>query len=166
MKLTPIFGLPIAEPDDARRDFPTQVDEPRTTKLEEQLAKARDTGWRNIASLLINGWTVGSDGYVHIRRCGASCFLAFHQLTVPATYNQYAITASPLGFGPSSIFYGSAYNSTSLTHHGIASVDPTAFLRFVGQQAAMGYTAGSLQRGSVVFATDAAWPETLPGIPV
>jgi len=39
MKLSPIFGLPIAEPDDARRDFPTMVDDPRTTKLEQQLLK-------------------------------------------------------------------------------------------------------------------------------
>jgi hypothetical protein len=39
MKLSPIFGLPIAEPDDARRDFPTQVDDPRTIGIEAGLVR-------------------------------------------------------------------------------------------------------------------------------
>lgn len=34
MKLSPIFGLAIAEPDDARRDYPTQVDDPAKTRLD------------------------------------------------------------------------------------------------------------------------------------
>jgi len=38
MKLSPNFGLPIAEPDDARRDFPTQVDDPRTMAIDSALA--------------------------------------------------------------------------------------------------------------------------------
>lgn len=44
MKLSPIFGLPIAEPDDARRDFPTQVDDPRTLGLEQQIRNAVPAG--------------------------------------------------------------------------------------------------------------------------
>ena len=34
MRLSAILGLPIAEPDDARRDFPTIVDAPRTDQLD------------------------------------------------------------------------------------------------------------------------------------
>lgn len=39
MKLSPNYGAPYAETDDARRDFPTTVDQPRTLTFDRGLAQ-------------------------------------------------------------------------------------------------------------------------------
>lgn len=50
MKTSPLYGWPIEEQDDTRRDFPTRVDEPRTLAIEATMAdhaqRATATAWR------------------------------------------------------------------------------------------------------------------------
>lgn len=42
MRTTDNYGFPVAEPDDARRDFPTQVDGPRTDGIDTALQAIQD----------------------------------------------------------------------------------------------------------------------------
>jgi hypothetical protein len=161
MKLTPIFGLPIAEPDDARRDFPFTVDDPRTVAIENLLgAAARDTGWRNITAGLINGWTAPS-GYVRLRRVGKAVSLRIYGLVRPATWNG-ALLNGTAGF------QGPAYGlPVGITNTGLLA---TSFIwtevsQGVNITVAGSIISGQLLQASVGWITDEAWPTVLPGTP-
>ena len=48
MKLSPLLGLPIAEPDDFATNFPVEVDDPRTTALDQYLH------WSTVPGILVD----------------------------------------------------------------------------------------------------------------
>lgn len=61
MKLSPVYSWPIAEPNDARRDYPTTVDDPRTLAIENTV-KAAGAKFRagNLAVPALGGVEAGS----------------------------------------------------------------------------------------------------------
>lgn len=107
----------------------------------------QDSGWRNIATSLVNGWVVTDNTPVRLRRIGKLCMLhsvvngaaatASHLITVPTGF-RWAIASLVLQAPNAQVVYRSNYQ-----------VD----------------TAG---RGTAIYLvhswfTDDPWPTTLPG---
>lgn len=160
MLTTPIHGLPYAESEDPVREYPATVDGPKTLQLDTLLGNAvRDTGLRDITSLLINGWT----GSVFIRRAGSFVIVYLNQANVPSGGAAVLIATAPVGFEPASAIsaYGPMYNITTGGVTGVVYNHSTAFVRVN-----VNPTAGSQIRSSYMFSTNAAWPAILPGVPV
>lgn len=66
------------------------------------VVKHGDTGWRNMASLLANGWTAT---YVHVRRTGSTVWLRIRGLSGAGATATTVLTL-PTGFRPSSTLTG------------------------------------------------------------
>lgn len=113
-----------------------------------------DTGWRDVTSLLVNGWS----GKLYLRRDRATIHIQF-QLDASAATGPQFLVAAPAGFGPSGlasrmIGYTLApapviYRGNSLQALTLPSY-PTAVTLY-GEHAAL---------------TTDAWPTVLPGITV
>jgi len=119
----------------------------------------QDTGFRNITSLLINGWTATT---VIVRRIGGTVHLAAQDLTCPATYNMdaagpaadgFKFIATPYAHG---LIYASPYNMHA-TISGLTSV----WIRVLTV-----VTSGQKVRFMYSYPTVDAWPSTLPGVPM
>ena len=113
----------------------------------------QDTGRRNVATLLINGWTATS---VEIQRQAGRCYLRF------AGLNGSAATSSrfmdmPAGFQPPYIAETYAQRNAS-----------SSFVQGVTLSLSGGFTMpsgtvlGSATR-EISWACEASWPSTLPG---
>jgi hypothetical protein len=112
-----------------------------------------DTGWRNVSTLLINGWT---SNQVNIRRVNSTVFLSVWGLGgSPSASGFYPI---PAGFGPGlGLPYGvvgvDGPNNLALAHvsAGNFAVLPS---QIVGGASVSGY---------VNYSTVDTWPTVLPG---
>lgn len=112
-----------------------------------------DTGWRDISSLLINGWT----GAARIRRVGRLVTVTFGALAAATATNAIAINL-PAGFK-----YVNADDVRVLLHNA-----GTTWRRTFGNTSFMAisissYVAGDSLFGSFSFVNDEVWPTTLPG---
>lgn len=112
-----------------------------------------DTGWRNVTSLLNNGWT----GSAYLRRTDAFVDMRLDALNASAATTGVPITP-PVGFQLGNLYSARSLLHTSATVIRRASIAGTD-LNIVG------YVAGDVLYGSVVGITGDAWPTTLPGIP-
>jgi hypothetical protein len=119
----------------------------------------RDTGWRNITALLINGWTAPS-GSVELRRIGPHCHMRVWYLKTPTTWANTAI-AVVAGFATSKTTYGYIALSSMAPTTVSMNTHPTNVLQVQGTPPA----AGSTLTGSLTWVSDELWPSTLPGTP-
>lgn len=124
-----------------------------------------DTGWRNVTSSLINGWSASS---VLIRRTGSDVSL---RVDAASATNMTATSflASITGFNVSSFAFPLSANSERqfLT----TATNPAAVWRATSSSSGssnqwqiQGATTGlATLYGTINFSTNDAWPTTLPG---
>ena len=110
-----------------------------------------DTGWRNVTSLLKNGWT----GSAYLRRTDAFVDMRLDALNASAATTGVPL-APPVGFQLGNPFTARLLLHTMATVIRRASISGTD-LNIVG------YVAGDVLYGAVAGITGDAWPATLPG---
>ena len=115
-----------------------------------------DTGWMNIGSLLINGWTAN---YVRMRRINETVRLAFENLSPALMTNTVALTL-PVGFRQYGLLYSRQFLTPPATpaqvYRLIAGTDGVITLPGVTTSAPGLY-------GDLTILTTPGWPTTLPG---
>lgn len=119
-----------------------------------------DTGWRNITSKIINGWTVNS---LYVRRCNNNVHLAIYQLTGSAS-TATTFVSLPAGFisnSPNTSFpvkIGGSVTFIAGTSSGNLTCSNTTWTIQIGNDA---FT-------EVIWAASAqtGWPTALPGTAV
>ena len=118
-----------------------------------------DTGWMNIGSLLINGWTAN---YVRMRRINETVRLAFENLSPALMTNTVALTL-PVGFRQYGLLYSRQFLTPPATpaqvYRLIAGTDGVITLPGVTTSAPGLY-------GDLTILTTPGWPTTLPGTAV
>ncbi|WP_311210915.1 MULTISPECIES: pyocin knob domain-containing protein [unclassified Aeromicrobium] len=118
-----------------------------------------DTGLRDVSSLLVNGWALGSLGVVLIRRVGVMVYLtAFNLDSANASAAAYANL--PVGFRPSTI---SVIPIKGVASAGANAQDLNALARWNGELSAGITTRSASVIVSGAWMTADAWPTTLPG---
>lgn len=120
-----------------------------------------DTGWRNITSLIKNGWGPHlSDRSIFVRRVNSDVYLNIDGIKSDATTSEVLVTL-PLGLRASM----AGGNARFLLHS--INTNPTQVHRgyiVVGDVYVNGTNGRRLDIfGSFRFTTDDAWPTTLPG---
>lgn len=115
-----------------------------------------DTGWRNIGTWLVNGWTAIQ---ARTRRVNGTAYFGFEALNA-ATMTNIVFLDVPLGFRSSVPAYSDRQFITT-------AASPAQVWRVTAQSAAMsvqGATTGlALTYGAIDYLTNDAWPTTLPG---
>ena len=116
-----------------------------------------DTGWRNISSLLTNGW----GGSVYVRRINTSVELRVEGLTRSET--SYDIMNIPAGFLPDAV---SGFGFRFVLHQADSTASQTRF-RLVSNKLTTVNTSTvpGPYYGTAVWNISEAWPATLPGTP-
>lgn len=112
-----------------------------------------DTGWRDISSMLLNGWTINAaDGAFHVRRVGNTVTLRAHIYN--GTLSSTMWTA-PSGFRPSknTYFPVSHFTSGAAIGGGYWGINGE-FQR---------YTSNAAAYNTITVVTNDAWPSSLPG---
>lgn len=126
----------------------------------------RDTGWRNISSLLVNGFS----GSVFIRRIGWDVHIMLdfvsRALAFPSTMG--IVAAAPSGFGPPFELMDYSCPVFNLA----TATAPAGSVAYVGGQkvntnwiVAYNWPAGCIVTQYWSYATRDTWPTTLPGTP-
>ena len=121
-----------------------------------------DTGWRNVASSIINGWTIDSGGYIYVKRTGESLSVRAVGLNSTASSSDtFLDLGASFGVGSGGSFVGASahtvtapatiYRSAINTSGGYAISRP-------GSAIAVRY--------SIDTNSTAVWPTTLPGTAV
>ena len=152
---TPVFGWRVPVLGDAP-NVPYDI-----TALAEDVERtvALDTGFRDISSSLINGWTTTR---LWTRRIGTTVWMVAQDLVCPATFNMDITGPVPAGFTlltspmAHALIYTSPYN-LSATVAGLS----TNWVRSLTV-----LTAGQKLRFTYAYPTTDPWPDTLPGTPV
>ena len=120
-----------------------------------------DTGWRNVGSGILNGWTVST---LHVRRINALVTWRVFGLTGLATWAD--VLAIPTGFAPVAATYCLGRENASTGNTVRFAVTNTAVGAGGGQskmiEAAWNSAAYSMS-GEPVHECVSAWPTTLPG---
>ena len=116
-----------------------------------------DTGWRNISSLLSNGW----GGSVYVRRINTSVELRAEGLTRSETSTD--IMTLPAGFLPDSI---AGYGFRFTLHQADSTASQTRF-RLISNRLTTVNTSSvpGPYYGGTTWTISEAWPTTLPGTP-
>ena len=119
-----------------------------------------DTGWRDIASLLVNGWQVGIGGRVHLRRVDTTVLMNVVLRNDTAT--------SQVAFGLPLGFRGESSTSAAFAHGGNIYTGPYfsggTDLQMTGlYPTPTVYNAPMFQN---IFNTAQNWPSSLPGTAV
>ena len=122
-----------------------------------------NTGWRNVTSSLINGWTAGE---FLLRRIGSQVYLRTEALNA-ATMTSASPYTLPSGFRA----YNTAYSTSSERQFFTTATNPAAVWRATtpsnGVLSIQGATTGlSVLYGTLQFTTSEDWPTTLPGTAV
>jgi len=127
----------------------------------------RDTGWRNIAGFLSNGWTQLGGFGVKLRRCGNTVHLSY-ALSATATtaftiMGPTDLLAGFRGYEKGMFVYVQAASDRSFAVS--TSTAPYNFLDIYGGQT---YTlvGSTVVQGSNSWLTLDPWPTTLPGTPI
>lgn len=110
-----------------------------------------DTGWRDISSLLVNGWT----GYVWLRRINNYGYFQFSALN-PAAATATRCIDFPNGFGPPVLATHHALYCSAHTAGAETSGTGVNILNTPTPSAANVY-------GHISYPIDGAWPTSLPG---
>lgn len=115
-----------------------------------------DTGWRDVTSLLLNGWTASTR--VTCRRVGEQVQWAWHGISGAARTSD-RIMMQPVGFRPSYASNGHVFR--------VGESDPLMWLRAnqAGDWTLMGGSPAVGTWGETpLFFTSDPWPTTLPGV--
>lgn len=111
-----------------------------------------DTGWRDVNSLLINGWTGVGSG-VRIRRVGLMVTVTVASASGVGASSDHALTL-PVGFAQGVIIPMAGFAASSF------------LAAFVSGDAVTLQTRDGAAYADVTFPTNQPWPATLPGTPV
>ena len=116
-----------------------------------------DTGWRNISSLITNGW----GGSVYVRRINASVELRAEGLTRSATSTN--IMTLPAGFLPDTV---AGFGFRFTLHQADSTASQTRF-RTISNMLTTVNTSSvpGPYYGGTTWTISEAWPNTLPGTP-
>ena len=117
-----------------------------------------DTGWRDISSLVTNGWTAAG---LMIRRIGTSVTIALRNLNPASATGEAIITTPIFGFAPT-------LRATFPTVASPENVFTNASVREDSGQIHLKRGSGSIsvyQYSYWTYLTSDAWPTTLPGTP-
>ncbi len=115
-----------------------------------QAGPEADTGWRDIASLLVNGWT----GTLRLRRIGSTVTLDIAANAAAATSDTF--WSGLVLFRPNDTAYGMVSSGVAAGASRLIEVTTSASTR--------AYNRGSgYHFGTVSWITDDAWPASLPG---
>jgi hypothetical protein len=131
------------------------------TSIKTEFNRMADgTGWRDISSLLANGWVLDTGGFIRLTRRGRRAIILFAGLNSSAATGSTAIpTASLAGFRPAvdarvTLWQGAVpqlgFVSSSSGGGGLTSA---ARVAFGSQQQELSWEVNPTQ----------AWPTTLPG---
>ena len=116
-----------------------------------------DTGWRNISSLMVNGW----GGSVYIRRINASVELRAEGLTRSET--SHTIMTLPAGFLPTQ---AAGYGFRFVLHQADPTASQTRFRILSNTLTTINSsTVPGPYYGGTTWTISEAWPNTLPGTP-
>ncbi|ASR83736.1 hypothetical protein KDJ04_gp02 [Arthrobacter phage Nubia] len=113
-----------------------------------------DTGWRNITTDILNGWT-GS--VISVRRYGAEVFLRLYQVNGTAQTANTIVTL-PAGFRPGTFQYEPCYTEAAAL--ATILIESTGNIKAAGGATKYGTAAYS----EVRWSTTETWPATLPGV--
>lgn len=119
-------------------------------------AASRDTGRRNVASLLINGWTAAT---VQLRRADDRCYLYIAGLNGSAATNSRFMEV-PAGFQPPIVIETQMQRNSSGSNVQGITVSLSG-----GFTIPTGTVLGSVAR-EISWPTEAAFPTSLPGTEV
>jgi hypothetical protein len=161
MRTTTHHGWPVAEGTDPAKQYPATVDGPFKDALDASLV-AMDTGWRNIAGLLVNGFIqYGSPANypVSIRRAGHIVYLSGLTTNNAAQIANTVILNAPLGFRPKYAVFWAAALEVAAPFNLTAQADGSVTIG-----TAFSATTKFLSL-SHAWPTDDVWPSTLPGTP-
>lgn len=116
-----------------------------------------DTGWRDVSTLLLNGWALNTGGVIRLRRLGSAIHLVVANLSGAVATAQTILPALP-GFNYSDwIAMWSTVKSRRIDHRG-----STALLAAQGTPYDAWNDVGGM-RDYFTWSTVDAWPTTLPG---
>lgn len=145
--------------------LPTNITPGTTATFEQDVEAAwafindasRDTGWRNVTSLLANGWTATA---VYVRRIDEWVFWEFRTLDGSA-----ATTAAVMPMTAFVGFRGFGGTNETPLWRGVGGVN--GYLRFSGTSlgAEIGFRFPASTVHSHAYPTADTWPTVLPGIP-
>ncbi|WP_237692969.1 hypothetical protein [Rothia nasimurium] len=119
-----------------------------------------DTGWRNVVSMLGNGWASTSNEPVYLRRIGPSCTLTF---SLAPSNTLSTLLTMPQGFrsvgstyfgGPSTILQRDGYVNGAIYFDGPTTIKGRSQVTYAHH------------RGILTWLSSDPWPATLPGAPV
>jgi peptidoglycan/xylan/chitin deacetylase (PgdA/CDA1 family) len=113
-----------------------------------------DTGWRTLTV------EAGVTGTVHVRRVGSLVLHHFSAVT-PGSSGHTNIVATPTGFRPPSLSGANWRNGVVISDSGSARV----VSYHNGYQRILNAVGGTAYGGTFAYATNEAWPSTLPGTP-
>lgn len=120
-----------------------------------------DTGVRNIASLVTNGWTIEN---VKLRRVGGTVFFSAYNVN-PAAKTAESALILPAGFHPSPGYTGNmAFPVRASTMNGLGWLTIHSSTKAVVPEQATPSFVGTIF--SVQWHTDDPWPTSLPGTAV
>lgn len=146
MRLSPRAGLPIAEPDDFATDFPAEVDDPRTTMIDNLMVLR--TGDEMTGDLITTSVHAKKDGDWAPRFViadslgnGAAFTLAGGQLTTSSMVAESGITGSPVTLDVAAPV--TAYNAATKNY-----VDRKTITKLDDPDGAYGH---ALWKGSLIF---------------
>lgn len=114
------------------------------------VCEAGDTGWRNVTTLLLNGWVATGSGAVHIRRHAGTVVEAMARTISGSDATSATFATLPAGFrsGANGRTLAVGSSGTAVTWDGNMQLTTTA-------SASM----------NAVASTSDPWPTTLPGTP-
>ncbi|AZS11109.1 hypothetical protein SEA_WAWA_2 [Arthrobacter phage Wawa] len=125
--------------------------------LQEQLIYG-DTGWRDMSSLLVNGWTLGTGGALQVRRVGYQVYWRAYNLNGSAATSSVFVMI-PAGFGYET--YNNRLPTTDGTSVTSVLVNNTTG---IGANVAVPIaTAFASNFSNWNYPTVQVWPASLPG---
>ena len=164
MDMSVSTSVVVPAPTGARQAAQTTAIDATTGRMAINGYEMGDTGWRDVSSLLVNGWV----GSAQLRRVGGVCELKFNNLDPAAATNQNVLTI-PSGFRQS----GATPAVTALA----CGTSATSIIGSTVQLCNYAGTATSHAvrvdnsapnpcRGNLVWTASSTWPTSLPGTPV
>ncbi len=120
----------------------------------------QDTGRRDVSSMLPAGWTLGSSGWLQLRRIGDICFLEVGGIQKTSTALWENVIAAIPGFAGYGYYFVPAMDAYS------GVVSPAFLAHGDNLLGVINYTtANQPLYATLTWHTTNAWPSSLPGVP-